>query len=73
MKQAVKKCIENTILRIENQKNRMNAFSYIRYFCRRNNLSIDEEFYVREQISKYIDENANRLFPLDFTINEIAC
>ena len=50
----------------------MNAFSYIKYFCRKNNLPIDEEFYIREQVSQYIDENANRLFPVDFTINEIA-
>ena len=73
MNEIIKKCVKNTILRIENQNNRMNAFSYIKYFCKKNNLSIDEEFYIREQVSQYIDENANRLFPVDFTINKIAC
>lgn len=72
MNATIKKCIENTISRVENSKNRMNAFSYINYFCKRNNLTIEDNFYIREEVSKYIDENSNRLFQTEFTINGLA-
>ena len=72
-KETINKCIENAISRIENQKNRMPAYSYISYFARRNKLTFDECEYVREQVSTYIDENSNRLFPINFTINGVAC
>lgn len=73
MDEIIKKCIENSISRVENSKHRMNAFAYISYFCRRNDLTAEEEFYIREKISEYIDENTERLLPLNFTINGIAC
>lgn len=73
MNDVIKKCIENTISRVVKQKNRMNAFSYINYFCKRNNLTIEDEFYIREEVSKYIDRNSSKLFPLKFTINGLAC
>lgn len=69
MKKSIKKCIENTISRIENQKHRMNAYAYIDYFCKRNDLTVEENFYIREEIKKYIDRNSDRLFQTDFTIN----
>ena len=72
MSEVIKKCIENTISRVENSKNRMNAFSYINYFCKRNNLTMEDNFYIREEVSKYIDENSNRLFQTEFTINGLA-
>ena len=72
MNKIIERCIENTISRIENQKHRLNAFTYISYFCKRNDLTIEDEIYIRETVSKYIDDNESRLFPLDFTINGIA-
>lgn len=69
MKKSIKKCIENTISRIENQRHRMNAYSYIDYFCKRNGLTVEENFYIREEIKKYIDRNSDRLFQTEFTIN----
>ncbi len=63
----VNKCIENTKERINNPKNKMNAFSYITYFVKRNNLTINDDFYIREQISKYLDKNIK----VDFTVNGI--
>ena len=67
----VNKCIENAKERINNPKNKMNAFNYITYFVKRNDLSIDDDFYIRDQISKYIDENSNKIFELNFTINGV--
>lgn len=72
MKKSIKKCIENTISRIENQRHRMNAYSYIDYFCKRNGLTVEENFYIREEIKKYIDRNSDRLFQTEFTINGVA-
>ena len=45
----------------------MNAFSYISYFVKRNELSFDDDFYIREQISKYLDKNIK----VEFTVNGI--
>lgn len=67
----VNKCIENAKERIKNPKNKMNAYSYIAYFVKRNELSIEDDFYIRDQISKYIDENLNKIFELNFTINGV--
>lgn len=61
----VNKCIENAKERINNPKNKMNAYSYISYFVKRNNLSIENDLYIREQISKYLDKNIK----VEFTIN----
>lgn len=63
----VNECIENAKERIKNPKNKMNAYSYITYFVKRNELSIDDDFYIREQISKYLDKNIK----VDFTVNGI--
>ena len=63
----VNKCIENAKERINNPKNKMNAFNYISYFVKRNNLSVDDDFYIREQISNYLDKNIK----VEFTINGI--
>lgn len=65
----VNKCIENAKERINNPKNKMNAFNYITYFVKRNGLSFEDDSYIREQIYKFIDENFQKLFKLDFTIN----
>lgn len=65
----VNKCIENAKERIKNPKNKMNAFKYITYFVKRNNLSIDDDFYIREQVDKFLDENYSKYFELNFTIN----
>lgn len=65
----VNKCIENAKERINNPKNKMNAFNYITYFVKRNNLSFEDDFYIREQVNKYIDENLEKIFKLEFTIN----
>ena len=65
----VNKCIENAKERINNPKNKMNAFSYISYFTKRNDLSIEDDFYIREQVDKYIDDNFEKIFKIDFTIN----
>ena len=65
----VNKCIENAKERINNPKHKMNAFSYISYFTKRNDLSIEDDFYIREQINKYIDDNFEKIFKIDFTIN----
>lgn len=62
-------CIENAKERINNPKNKMNAYSYITYFVKRNELSFEDDSYIREQIHKFIDENFQKLFKLDFTIN----
>lgn len=67
----VNKCIKNAKERINNQKNKMNAFNYITYFVKRNELSFEDDFYIRDQISKYIDENLNKIFELNFTINGV--
>lgn len=61
----VNKCIENAKERINNPKNKMNAFSYISYFVKRNDLSIEDDFYIRKQISKYLDKNIK----VEFTVN----
>ena len=67
----VNKCIENAKERINNQKNEMNAFSYITYFVKRNDLTFEQDCKIREEISKYIDENAKKIFKLEFTIKGI--
>lgn len=67
----VNKCIKNAKERINNQRNKMNAFNYITYFVKRNELSFEDDFYIRDQISKYIDENLNKIFELNFTINGV--
>lgn len=63
----VNKCIENAKERINNPKNKMNAYSYISYFVKRNELSIDDDFYIREQVSKYLYRNIK----VEFTVNGI--
>lgn len=63
----VNKCIENAKQRIDVPKNKMNAFNYITYFVKRNELNIDDDFYIREQISKYLDKNIK----VEFTVNGI--
>ena len=63
----VNKCIENAKERINKPKNKMNAFNYITYFVKRNELSIEDDFYIREQISKYLDKNIK----VEFTVNGI--
>lgn len=65
----INKCIENAKERINNPKNKMNAFSYISYFVKRNDLNFEDDFYIREQVNKYIDENLEKIFKLEFTIN----
>ena len=69
----VNQCIKNAISRVENQGNRWNAYKYIDYFCKRNHLTMEESVQIRNEVSKYIDENIDRLFPINFTINEVAC
>ena len=61
----INKCIENAKQRIDDPKNKMNAFNYITYFVKRNDLSSEDDFYIREQISKYLDENIK----VEFTVN----
>lgn len=71
-KELVKKCIKNSIDRIEIRRNRMSTYSYITYFCKRNGLSVKEEFYIRKIISRYIDKHLADIFPTNFTINGVA-
>lgn len=61
----VNKCIENAKERINNPQNKMNAFNYINYFIKRNNLDFNDAWYIREQISKYLDKNIK----VEFTVN----
>ena len=61
----INKCIENAKQRIDNPKNKMNAYSYISYFVKRNDLTIENDLYIREQISKYLDKNIK----VEFTVN----
>lgn len=61
----VNKCIENAKERIKNPKNKMNAYSYIAYFVKRNDLSIEDDLYIRKQISNYL----NKDIKVDFTVN----
>lgn len=63
----VNKCIENAKERINNPKNKMNAFSYISYFVKRHNLSFNNDLYIREQISKYLDKNIK----VEFTVKGV--
>lgn len=63
----INKCIENAKERIKNPKNKMNAYSYIAYFVKRNELSIDDDIYIREQINSYLDKNMK----VEFTVNGI--
>ena len=63
----VNKCIENAKERINNPKNKMNAFNYITYFVKRNELTIDDDLYIREQISKYLNKNIK----VEFTVNGV--
>lgn len=65
----VNKCIENAKERITNPRHKMNAFSYISYFVKRNSLTIEQDLYIREQVNKYIDKNYKTLFQVEFTIN----
>ena len=69
MKNLVEKCIENAIERLTDNKNKMNTYAYITYFVKRNNLSIEEDLYIRDEVSKYIGKNESRLFEVSFTIN----
>lgn len=69
MNELVEKCIKNSIDRIEKPKHKMNVYSYISYFSKRNGLTIEEVDYIREQVSKYIDENFTKIFEVSFTIN----
>lgn len=68
----VKKCIENTIKRIIDPKNKMDAYSYLDYFSKRNNLTIEENLFARTEVGKFMDEKFNELFEVSFTINGIA-
>ena len=63
----VNKCLENAKERINNPKNKMNAFNYITYFVKRNELTIDDDLYIREQISKYLNKNIK----VEFTVNGV--
>lgn len=63
----VNKCIENAKERINKPKNKMNAYSYITYFVKRNELTIDDDLYIREQISKYLNKNIK----VEFTVNGV--
>lgn len=63
--QKINKCVKNCIERIETKsKNKMNAYSYISYFVKRNNLTMEEDFYIREQFEKYVNKNSKKLFPV---------
>lgn len=69
MSKLAEKCIKNSIDRIENPKHKMNVYSYISYFSKRNDLTMEEVDYIREQVNKYIDKNFTKLFEVSFTIN----
>ena len=60
MNELVEKCIK------------MNVYSYISYFSKRNDLTIEEVDYIREQVNNYIDENFTKIFDMNFTINGVA-
>ena len=62
-------CIEEAKKRVLDCKHKMNCYQYITYFCKRYELSIEEDLKIRQEISKYIDEKMNVLFPVSFTIN----
>lgn len=53
MNKLVNKCIENAIDRINNPHHKMNAYSYIAYYSKRNDFTFEEVDYIRSQISKY--------------------
>ena len=72
MNKLVNKCIENAIDRINNPRHKMNAYSYITYYSKRNDFTFEEVDYIRSQISKYIDENSIRIFNINFTINGLS-
>lgn len=65
----VEKCIQEAIRRLTDSKFKMNAFDYIRYFIKRNELSMSEDLHIRNEVQKYIDENVQTLCPVSFTIN----
>ena len=68
----VKEWIENTIKRIIDPKNKMDAYSYLDYFSKRNNLTIEENLFARTEVSRFMDEKFNELFEVSFTINGVA-
>lgn len=72
MSELVEKCIKNSIDRIERPRHKMNVYSYISYFSKRNDLTIEEVDCIREQVNKYIDENFTKIFDMNFTINGVA-
>ena len=47
----VNKCIENAKERINSPKNKMNAFNYITYFVKRNELSIEDDFNIKVEFT----------------------
>lgn len=61
----VDKCIKNAKERIMNPKNKMNAYSYINYFVKRNELSSEDDFYIRSQVDEFLDE----IITVNFTVN----
>lgn len=69
MSKLVEKCIKNSIDRVDNPKHKMNVYSYISYFSKRNELTMEEVDYIREQVNKYIDKNFTKIFEISFTIN----
>ncbi|MCI8654507.1 MAG: hypothetical protein HFJ48_01335 [Clostridia bacterium] len=66
----VEKCIQEAIRRFTDNKFKMNTFAYISYFVKRNELSFEDDLYIRNKVQKYIDENVQTLCPICFTINE---
>ena len=62
-------CISEAIRRLTDNQYKMGCYQYVAYFVKRQGLSINDSFYIREQIEKYIDNNISILFPVEFTIN----
>lgn len=62
--EMLNKCIKSAIERLTNNKNRMSTYAYITYFVKKHNLSMEEDWYIREEVSKYIDKHLEELFPV---------
>ena len=70
--EIVNKCIKNSLARVKPCRGKMGVYAYIKYYCNRNYLTIEEEFYIRKAIKKYIKKNSTKIFDLNFTIEGLG-
>lgn len=68
-KELIKKCINEAEKRVFEHKNKMNAFEYVTYFSRRHGLSFQASWTIKKALNEFIDKNFDKLFVIDFTVN----